>query len=287
MTRTIGDVIERYWEEHAQYLSSGARTVKSIKKKLLRSLKAGTKASDFGSDDVASYVRMRVNDGVKSSTINRELTVLEAAWSMAMDRWEVQVRRIRWRDFRFPEEERQIHNNLSWSEISRMVSVLNGLNAPHIASAMLWSIYTGTRLNGTRSLRWRDVNLVEGYADIPVKRKPGQRGPRVRRIRLSPQVVSILEKTAQGSPRPHLDDHVFDLTNRASIWVKARAMIGRQDITWHGLRHSHARALREVGTPIEVVQRSLGHSSISTTMVYLNVSDEEVEMAVGRFPEIP
>lgn len=40
----------------------------------------------------------------------------------------------------------------------------------------------------------------------------------------------------------------------------------------HALRHSFASRLRENDAPIELVQEALGHSNISTTLVYAHLS---------------
>ena len=51
-------------------------------------------------------------------------------------------------------------------------------------------------------------------------------------------------------------------------------------ITPHVLRHTFATDLyRETG-PIRLVQKALGHSDLSTTMIYTHVFDEEVMSAM-------
>jgi site-specific recombinase XerD len=50
----------------------------------------------------------------------------------------------------------------------------------------------------------------------------------------------------------------------------------------HGLRHAHAAELAAEGTPVNVIQAQLGHSSLSTTSTYLaHVAPAQV-IALGR-----
>lgn len=53
-----------------------------------------------------------------------------------------------------------------------------------------------------------------------------------------------------------------------------------ENTTPHILRHSLARRLLESGADLAVVQRTLGHTSIATTGIYLTPDDEEMRRAM-------
>jgi len=54
-------------------------------------------------------------------------------------------------------------------------------------------------------------------------------------------------------------------------------------ITPHTLRHSFATDLYRETSKIRLVQKVLGHSDLSTTMIYTHIHDPEVENALKSF----
>ncbi len=70
---------------------------------------------------------------------------------------------------------------------------------------------------------------------------------------------------------------------RRRVWLPAVKEAGFDDLTFHGLRHSAAGLMIEIGTHPRVIQKRLGHSSIRTTMdVYGRVlEDVDTEVVDG------
>jgi integrase len=69
--------------------------------------------------------------------------------------------------------------------------------------------------------------------------------------------------------------------------AKARKALGAEalpEFTLHGLRHTHATVLPEMGENPKVVQERLGHAPITITMdVYSHVTPTMQRAAVDRF----
>ena len=59
-----------------------------------------------------------------------------------------------------------------------------------------------------------------------------------------------------------------------------------KDIHPHTLRHTFATDLYRETKNIRLVQKALGHSDLSTTMIYTHIVDEELEEAMKTFREV-
>ncbi|MGG7101020.1 tyrosine-type recombinase/integrase [Rhodococcus sp. 24CO] len=160
--------------------------------------------------------------------------------------------------------------------------------------------HTGLRRSEALALRWRDVDLTGGRVSVRRALDTTQRdvvkltktgGARV--VDIDPNTVAVLR-----SWRGQLGGVSLDLV-RADAYVfgnlsggtrspnevsrrwrtrvaNARAALGAEAlpvVTLHGLRHTHATILLELGVNPKVVQERLGHSTISTTMnIYSHVT---------------
>lgn len=56
-----------------------------------------------------------------------------------------------------------------------------------------------------------------------------------------------------------------------------------KNITTHSLRYTFASDLLQKTKNIQIVQKALGHSDISSTQIYTHIVDEELEEAMKGF----
>jgi integrase len=83
------------------------------------------------------------------------------------------------------------------------------------------------------------------------------------------------------------DGHISNDWFRDHMWYPAVIAAGLGNrITIHGLRHAHASWLLAGGADLQIVKERLGHSSITTTALYLHTLDNADETALTALTNV-
>ena len=150
--------------------------------------------------------------------------------------------------------------------------------APNSRAALLFLVQwrAGLRVSEALALEVRDLSLDSGLPTIHVRRGKGAK-PRI--VPVHPELHSALASSLQFGNIAQRDRLIRASRSTADRWIRAAtekaveagAIPAGRRISSHTLRHSYARHLLVNGIPINYLSRWLGHSSIQTTLIYLEL----------------
>lgn len=147
----------------------------------------------------------------------------------------------------------------------------------------LFSVFTGLAFADLQSLRASQIETnSEGKRYI---RKARQKTEVESLIPLHPIAEQILSLyTKEESKR---DYKIFpDTMSKGKLLTHIKA-VGlacgfRTPLTWHCARHSFGTLTLEAGIPIESIDKMMGHSSIASTQIYAQITDQKIARDMER-----
>ncbi len=176
------------------------------------------------------------------------------------------------------------------------------LNVARDASAL--SFYTGCRLGEVVSLKWKNVNIAEGYIvigddDFETKGKNQRTIPLCEEaLQIIVNIASINSTKDSGTLSNRASTPLSNLTKSEYVFAKENGMpfsgdyiskrfkrgcrlAGVSDkIHFHSLRHSFASNLAIKDVTLYKIKELMGHSSITTTEIYAHLNLDGLRDAV-------
>ena len=230
--------------------------------------------TDVTESDLQSYLEYLRGEGKSTSTIARNIASWKNFYQYLLSLDYVQVNPAKKLTAGKPEH--RLPEILTDKEIELLLQQPRPVDHKGVRDkAMLELMYaTGIRVSELIALNLNDVNLVSG--DIRCFSKN-----RERFIPMYPYAMSVLNQYIEHV-RPYLissaeTEALFvnmsgERMSRQGFWkiikyYQNKADI-KKDITPHTLRHSFAAHLLENGADLRSVQKMLGHSDISSTLLY-------------------
>ncbi len=147
--------------------------------------------------------------------------------------------------------------------------------------------YTGLREAESADLRIGDLRLGYGEAAIFVA---SGKGGRSRTVQIPPALKTHLRnfirwKAARSEPVGETDPLFWGQRGPWTVAAIQQAVKGvlsecglyERGKSVHALRHSYAVALYRQERDLRAVQKQLGHADISTTQIYADVLDEDIQ----------
>jgi integrase len=256
---------------------------------------------DISRVDVQCLLSDKRKQGLSGSSVHGMRTALGKVLQAAVD-WNLleqnPARGIRLGD-RTPKAERLY---LTPPEVLRL---LNSLPEP-CRMLVLVAVLTGMRIGEILALRWKNLDLLRGLIQIRESVTEGRFGvPKTRSSKRTIPVSEPLRQALEGQRarcrQTGSDNLVFATRKQTPLNPKnllrrvlrpACVKLELPLISWHSFRHTHATLLGEVGESLRTASAILGHSNLSTTMIYAHAIPESQKRAMDKvgeilFPNVP
>ena len=264
---------------------------------------------EISAREVEQWRTQRIHSGIKHDTVNREVTLLKAALSKAVE-WEIiaanplqklkptkgpDSTRVRYLD---KDEEKRLSDTITLRDAEAKeardrynqwrkernydlyVSLSQCAYSDHMTPMILISLNTGLRQGELFNLTWKQVDLNKKLVSILGKNN------KWRHVPLNATAFSAFKQwQAQCNNKTLVfpgsaPEKPFDNVNKAWNTILKKAEI--ENFRWHDMRHHFASKLVMAGVDLNTVRELLGHADIKMTLRYAHLAPEHKAEAVSR-----
>ncbi len=175
-------------------------------------------------------------------------------------------------------------------------SVLDHTSNCDMRDLFTLAFHTGFRLSELLNLEWQAVNLSESTVRVSNSETFTTKSKKERIVPLNGVALNMLSERRPKVFNLETRNYVFAKTpgeqyksdSVSKLFKKAVRAAGLNErLHFHSLRHSTASNMVRAGVPLAVVKEILGHSDITTTMIYSHVQNEDKIKAVKALESVP
>lgn len=228
--------------------------------------------------DIDLYKTKRKTEGAANGTINRELTLIKKAFTLA------------WRHYRIPGpyiELLEEHNVRVGFLDRRQLDSLCGHLPAYLIPVARFAYLTGWRLGEIRELEWRHVDRLAGEIRLDPGTTKNEDG---RMVKLTRELRTLLDAIR---PRGEVQARVFTykrgkdspwipIGDHRKAWTKACRQAGLPGRIFHDLRRSAVRQFVRDGIPERVAMQMSGHRTREVFDRYHIVSEMDLQEAARK-----
>lgn len=208
-----------------------------------------------GDPDIKKFKSICRARRCRKTTVNNYLRHLRT-WFNKAHAWGYMTENVKIPFYRIPKTHPRV---LTHAEQKSILSMAHKIDS-EMHRIIEFALWTGCRRAEIAGLVWQNVHGKTA--------KIVGKGGKERTIPLLPAAI-----TAMGKPKdigPVFIQHK-DLSKYTKAFKTLTRVCGIDDVHFHNLRHTAATQMIESGIEIRYVQEMLGHSSITTTEIYVRV----------------
>jgi integrase len=248
----------------------------------------GWHVASIDHQSIQAWVNEMAESGLSPRTVRWVHSVLKMSLDYAIDDGLLPSRNPAART-KFPPQRYTSHTYLSTAEVAALARACGAQG-----DVVTLLAYTGLRFGEMVGLRVEDVELQARR--LRVRRSITQVGGKLvegnpksaagrRSVPIPQRVMPILSarvtRRLPGQPAiTSPNGSLLGLENwkRATRWRKAIVEIGRPSLRVHDLRHTYASLARRAGADLRLLQKTMGHASITVTAhIYADLYDDELD----------
>lgn len=277
----------------------GSKSIGHGKTEKVFGLAPQMKFHDVASKDIARLIEARRSEGILDSSIINELAFVSLVINYT-DKMGYMVPKLNLPDIRKDMQLKNSRNKLHFLTVKEQNLLLDELRPTHDETDRVTSrtrskednydfalllLNFGCRHTELSTMKWSQVDFEKNAVHL---------------YRSKTNNESILQMTEIAKEvfkrrfnKRENEEYVFlNRTGGARKFCytgikKAAERAGLADMGFHVLRHTFASNLAQAGLPIQMISKLLGHSKITTTMMYAHLIDDDVSnKAVGILNQI-
>jgi integrase len=276
------DVIEAYLSAKRSERGESERDRYSLAR--LEPHFSGRFIGDLKRSDIRIYINIRQSEGVKLSTVRRELRFFCAAINFVRAEFDLNElpnpvsrlsidggeSRVRW---------------ITRNEAACLITEAEKCRRPHLSIFIRLALNTGCRAGELLKLEWSRVDMENRGILLEASHTKSRKR---RFIPLNDSAICAFNRIRVWQDERGLSsDFVFAwergvIKSFQTSWTSALQRSGIENFRIHDLRHTFASWLVMQGESIYVVKDLLGHSSITQTEIYAHLAPDQGRQAVQR-----
>lgn len=232
--------------------------------------------------DITKYLKYLDNNNYETSSIIRKIVSIKLFHKYLS--LEYKIKDISSKIIN-PKLKRKLPNILTIEEVDNLLDIKLNTSFDYRNKAMLELMYSsGLRVSELVDLKLNNIDLDNGYVRCLGK------GKKERIIPIGEIAIEYLKKYINEyrnsmkkgyyTENVFLNNHGKNITRQGFFLIIkniAKEKNINKNITPHMLRHSFATHLLNNGANLRTIQEMLGHSSITTTQIYTNVSNDIIK----------